>query len=356
MRSRYDYADCVLEADLGFINSQPASDRLHYKRALEGQNAVAGRAKLVAKLYEFCISPTDIDYGKIPDSRGNILKLKGYDTTAKAISTLNDLMTMDSVQNELRILNDFHDMLINCRSDFEYGYRYNIQILQSLYQNMVLSLYELIDMCIVSYSEYLKTAEAKKPVIRPIRKKDTLLLKSVKAYLAAYKNGEWAKMMKALKDPKVAAAGESVFQLDINAAAYSDFARVVGVANEGILDVLAVGGGIIIALYVIFNALRSAIRFFMRMSGKIGGYLETQEELIKGAAEAEAESGYSDEKVTEKRQRFVIKIHSMAEFFNNKILRADRLAEQDIQKENKITYSKEATGITGSNSADFILI
>ena len=73
-------------------------------------------------------------------------------------------------------------------------------------------------------------------------------------------------------------------------------------------------------------------------------------------AEAEAESGYSDEKVTEKRQRFVVKIHSMAEFFNNKILQADRLAEQDIQKENKITYSKEATGITGSNSADFILI
>ena len=367
MKSIYDFRDAIIESNLSFINAQPTSDRLKYKAVLESSDP-AGRAALVSKLYEFCIRPNNIDYGKIPDSRGNILKLQGYNTTSKAIELLNELMVMDNTQGEIKTLNDFHDMLLNCRSDFEYGFKYDIQLIKTLYCNMVLSLYELIDMCIVSYSEFVKNEKMKKPAIRPQRKTDTVLVRAVRGYLASYKSGEWAKAMKALKDPKIAAIGESYLQMEINAIAnedpameakankYTPISDVISMIgdnmknSEGNISLpykLMIGVAGFVAL---LNFLRWGIRWFMRKSANVSSYLERQSELLKDASEAESSSGTSTEKQDEKRQKWYIKMHNMAEFINNKILKMNSKVEEDIMKDSKENFKLKDIASDNSSS------
>ena len=359
MRSPYDFRDAVIESNLSFINAQPAADRLKYKAVLEASDP-AGRAALVANLYEFCVRPNDIDYGKIPDSRGNILKLHGYSTTSKAIELLNELMKMDGTMSEIKILNDFHDMLLNCRSDFEYGFKYDIRLIRTLYCNMVLSLYELIDMCIVSYSEFVKNQKMQKPAIRPQRKTDTVLMRSIRGYLASYKSGEWAKAMKALKDPKVASVGESYLQMEFNAMANEDATAMEETAKYNkashLSDIITgIGNGMrndqgkialpykillgVVGFVALLNFLRWGIRWFMRKSASVSSYLERQAELLRDASEAESSSGMSTQKQDEKRQKWYVKLHNMAEFINNKILKVNAKAEEDIMKDTKENYS-----------------
>lgn len=349
MKSMYDFQDAIIESNLSFINAQPAKDRLRYKAILETTNP-AGRAALIANLYEFCIRPNNIDYGKIPDSRGNILKLQGYNTTSKAIELLNELMKLDNTQNEIKILNDYHDMLLNCRADFEYGFKYDIRLIRTLYCNMVLSLYELIDMCIVSYSEFVKNQNMAKPAIKPQRKTDSILLRSIRGYLAAYKNGEWGKVMKALKDPKIAATGESYIQMECNAIANEDYAFEASFnKNSSIVDVTSSIWGsanlpfkILIGItgfLVFLNFLRWMIRWFMRKAASTSSYLERQSELLRDASEAESSAGISTQKQDEKRQKWYVKLHNMAEFINNKIIKVNQKVEEDIMKDSKENYN-----------------
>lgn len=361
MKSIYDFRDAIIESNLSFINAQPTSDRLKYKAVLESSDP-AGRAALVSKLYEFCIRPNNIDYAKIPDSRGNILKLQGYNTTSKAIELLNELMGMDNTQGEIKILNDFHDMLLNCRSDFEYGFKYDIQLIKTLYCNMVLSLYELIDMCIVSYSEFVKNEKMKKPAIRPQRKTDTVLVRAVRGYLASYKSGEWFKIMKAFKDPKIASIGESYLQMEINAIAndnydtameakankYTPFPNVVSMIwnnmknSDGNITLpykFMIGIAGFVGLVTFLNFLRWALRWFMRKSASVSSYLERQSELLRDASEAESSSGLSTEKQDAQRQKWYIKMHNMAEFINNKILKTNSKVEEDIMKDSKENFN-----------------
>lgn len=365
MRPFYDYNQLLMESYMEIVNSQDVGNKFLYRAALESTEP-AGRARLVSKLYEICLRPTNVDYGKIPDSRGNILKLSEYDTTAKAIEILNDLMKIDNTSNEIKILNDFYDMLIKCREDFEYGYKYNIEIIKVLYCNMVRSLYELIDMCIASYAMYIKNKEVNKPSINPVRKTDTILLKSVKGILASYKKGEWQKLMTTFKDPKVAAVGESYIEMSINAMKYSNdygvatedassghstlddaFKTIKDKSSEFFLNsdgklnkfgwtasVIAFIGGAILVL----NALRGLIRFFMRKSSKLSTYLENQAELIKGAIDAEVKRGDTSDKIIERQKKWYSLMKNMAEFINVHILKANSAAERDISSENKSEF------------------
>ena len=217
-----DYMNEVLmESIMDFVTAQPASDQMIYRRALEATEP-AGRARLVVKLYEECLRPNNVDYGAIPDSRGNILKLKHYDTTAETIDLLNKLFKDQTLTNELKLLNDYHDMLLKSRDDFEYAYKYNIEIIKVMYCNMVRALYDLIDMCVVSYAEYLKNAKENALKMRTVRKTDTLLVKCVKQYLALYKKGDWARMMKFFKDPAIARANESYLHMQLESLAYTE--------------------------------------------------------------------------------------------------------------------------------------
>lgn len=328
---------------------QPMCDRHAYKCALEASGAPAGRATLVAKLYEQCLRPTTVDYGKIPDSRGNLLKVKDYDVTAEAIDLLNKLMEGTSIP-ELKILNDYHDMLIRCRSDFEYGFKYNIEIIKVMYNNMVRALYELIDMCIASYAMYLREKNEKAPRIRALKPKDCLMMRSIKSYIAIYKNGEWAKLMKVFKDPKVAAAGENVIRLQLN----ESFTGTTKTAYEASLGELLDNVGyslehkpigalsiILAPMIILLNALRIMSYFFISSSGKISSYLDRQAELLKTNMDTEIRRGAdTNSEAMRKQKKMYDFFQSVSGFINAKILKMDELVKKEIMIDNRANYGR----------------
>lgn len=360
--------DIVTEAYMDFYLAQPASDRMAYKHALESDTNPAGKARLVAKLYEECIRPNDVDYGAIPDSRGNLLKVKGYDTTSQAIGLLNQLFAEDPTNKELKLLNDFNDMLISCRADFEYGYKYNIEILKILYCNMVRCLFELVDMAIASYANYLTNKKENNPKIKPMRITDSLVVKSAKGFIQMHKSGQWKTMMSMFKSPKVASLGESLIFMEVQAMAYPDpvleniqpeekrldlyqkalenssdnsilkaSAQIGNIFKSRGMNAVKMLGILVLMMWI----LRNLIRWFMRKAGKVSGYFQNQLELLKGAIEIQKETKGSSEKQISNQEKWYNRIQSLKGFIDAHILKADELAKKDIQEDNRKNFTKE---------------
>ena len=142
MSTLYDYncGDIILENFNEMMLAQDAKDRLHYiDIATEAALSPAGKSKLIQQLYVDIVSKSNIDFGKIPDSKGNITAYAYYDPMYRSIAALNQLFA-DKKVDELDLTNKLHDMIITCRSDFEYGYRYDIAIIQNNFSRPVSSL------------------------------------------------------------------------------------------------------------------------------------------------------------------------------------------------------------------------
>jgi hypothetical protein len=104
----YNLDNLALEAFVDIRNDQPPKDRLHYFDVVL-ESSEDTRGTLIQKLYVDIISKSNIDFGKIPDSKGDLTKYEYYNEISESIGALNKLV--DSAKSdELAMLNNLFDI------------------------------------------------------------------------------------------------------------------------------------------------------------------------------------------------------------------------------------------------------
>jgi hypothetical protein len=206
---RYSQFDIAHECCQELINAQPSKDKLSYKKlliedlgiapakeAFSGQPPIqgAGRSRLVEVLYKDIISKSNVDFGTIPQSRGDITRYQYYKTMSDSISSLNQLVGERANESMVR-MNELHEAIIAERAAFEFGYKINIDIIQFVYCTMVEALMDVINENIVLYVDYLKETQNVDLPSKPIPAKNSRVDKSVDTFLNLRKRGEWAKLV-----------------------------------------------------------------------------------------------------------------------------------------------------------------
>lgn len=210
---RYSQFDIAHECAMELINAQPTRDRLSYKKLLLEQLFIdrqkmepatelfnnpkpvmgAGRSKLVEALYKDIMSKSNVDFGTIPQSRGDITRFQHYKTMCSSIDSLNQLLGDRANEGMIR-MNSLHEAIIAERQSFEFGYKVGVEILQYIYCTMVEALMDIISENIVAYVDYLKETQnvdlPPKPSI-----KNTRVDKSVDTFLKLRERGEWKKLV-----------------------------------------------------------------------------------------------------------------------------------------------------------------
>lgn len=365
--------DIVLEEMMDIVNVQESKSRINYKgylmEAANGKNPEA-QAKMVNALYTEVMTKKDMyDTGNIDKSAGNILKLDHYDTTSNAIDQINALLENYKIQS-VTCMNSLQDMMISCRSDFEYGYRFNVPIIRMIYENLVLCLYELIDISIVTYTDMMKDPNHSIPKnVKSNQFHDFTIIKASKGFIDMYKNGDWAKFMKQMKDPKVAAAGESAIMVQIKANGDPDMRSIVDTidslepAQENAFlvgaAVAVIGTAVVMAVLAMCRLL---VNWFVCRSAKVAAYLEDQQDFLKSAIDAEEKLGNEDPKVIQKQKKALGIMSSLSAFIETKILKTNDEANDTMKKDAKKFYSPNTIGTpnssaTGtSNNADFLIM
>lgn len=315
MDTRYSPFQEAHECCTALLNCVAPRDRLRAKQQLIDQLMIAnesvddrhpikgaGRSELVEALYKDVLSKGNVDYGKIPLSRGDITKVPYYKVMCDSIESLNKLVG-DNANPDMVRMNTLHEVLVQERANFEFGFKANVEFIQYVYCALTEALMDLINANIVCYVDYLK--ETRDIDMDPKFKKtnDTTVAKSVDTFLSLRNKGEWGKLI-------------AYYKKNVTKQFATEIFSIIAIATFSVVG---------------FTALIWAIR------GLIYTYYYS---AVKVDEKARAMSIYLDavsqnekDKVALAKQKYAnARLQNIASFIETKILKDDVVAQREMQK------------------------
>lgn len=341
--------DYAMESLVEMRMDQPSKDRLHYfDTVMEG--SVESNALLLQKLYMDIISHNSIDYGNIPESQGALIKYKDYKIMSEAIDALNRLFAGVKC-DEVDMMNQLHDLIIAQRKDFEFGYHFDIEIVKISYCVSVLTLCQMINICILAYTKQLRKNGAIEFSFNKVKKKDVIVLRGAKALIASFTSGEWGRMINQMKkDPtmmKVPQVVETPSPAN-EADGYLDMAESIGKAISAKISGLSISSrlgafgktaAIAAGVVATFLALRQLVYFFFKGSDRLKKWLENQRDFVDTVAKQEKESGAAEITI-KKHEKLASRLGHLADWIEIHILKSNSDAKKALSESNRENFSK----------------
>ncbi len=344
----------VLESYLFELRSvQEPKNMIKYNdRALESITASSG--EMLQKLYSEVLAKNTYDFSLISDSKGDISRYKGYNNIYGCIEYLNTLYEKANSKGsrELVIMNKLHDMILSLRGDFVFGYKTDVQLIKIVYENMVLTLHQLTNICIIMYMDYLKDVN-KKPLSKfNSGTKDLIIVNSATKLIAMNDSGEWLTVMREFKkDPKgfFGAAVTTGIGLGIGVSQLGG-PDAVGKQLKGLSKVIGAVPGVIgtaikhipgpawikplakysIILAEIILAVRGCVYVYHKLPIKIKDFAKTESEFIRVNSEGD---------LSKMESKVVNLLDRVAGTEEVKIIKSNAEASVDLERANVMNHS-----------------
>lgn len=369
--------EIILEAFQEMQADQIGRDKIGYvDAAMEAIANPSAQATIMNKLYKETQKIDEIDFGKIPDSKGDITKYVYYDQLYDSIELINELMKGNQTEN-IVAMNKLHQILLNARADFVFGFKVNNYIVTSMYKVMVANLHEMIDICIVDVTEYIRN-NLNMSMDKKSMKKVRWVTSNVKNFIKMYESGQWNTLIKymrtnaskkAYEAMALEAEGDVLPQqksaldlMNMGTSAIDKFKSGVSSAAELIKQApgafkaagapvkgLAIIGIIISALMII----RTGIKYFFLGVANISKNLRNQAALLKSATKSDSEdqTGYGF------RKKILNTMEKVSDVIDYKILKMEKEASKDMAESNRNEFSRqEIQQMTPPSSSDFSLV
>lgn len=284
------------------------------------------KARLIEILYkDMSTLRSKVNYKEIDDSEGDFTKFKYYDVFVSSLDNLNNLLAEElrtGKADVLKELNQVHDIIISMRSDFEYGYRFNVGFIIGLYNTFVLLALEYLNLCVVMYVDYIRNPNnidfsLVKAESSHLKDQATTLRRNTQYLISAYEKGELAKLMKEFK------------------ASYKNFVGELlagGLTVISILTTVTISVTIVIA---ILNAIRELIYLFYSSTYNISEWAKIQNNVLKESIKVE-----KDATALKKQERLSTALSKTSDFIEHKIIYREKKAKENIKKSNKEKFTK----------------
>lgn len=297
------------------INDQEVGSKNEYKAiALESAlHTPAINSKMVEVLYKDVMSKRNVNFAIIDQTQGDFTKFKHFEMMTSTIQTIERLLADKKVE-EVKLLVDIYNMLIECRSDFEFGYKFDVELVKVIYASLIMACHEIINICIVAYVDYLKLPKDIEFKFNKFKNRDLIVIEASKKFLKAYKSGEWRRFMNEFKKGTKNALGV-----------------IIGTAVFAVLGAITA----VSVTVAILSAIRELIYLFYKTSMNINDYVKIQNNFLKEVIETENENspGY-------KKQAYVsAKMDAIGDFIEGKIITNNKKGKDALVESNKTEYS-----------------
>ena len=304
-----------------------------YALTEEQQSLVNDR--MVGNLYQSALKRKDIDFGDIPNSRGDIQKFSGYDNMVATVDMLKALSKKFGFKMaELEIVENAIDNIRIQKRIFEKGYDVDIDFIKMYYQALVLACVDATILLLASYVEFTKTINNIEFQLKKGKGiSGNICIESLDKFNQSVKDGSFVRFAEGLFSKKQ----ENL--LGATAAAVTG-AKVVGA--------IAIGASIV-------PTLRLLIFYFYDAKMTISEKLMYQKELLEmnsfrlNSSSMEAQKR---NKILGKQKQYMDKLEKLAD----KIRISDQLASKSsansIKQDNKQWNINNVT----NNGNDFMFI
>ena len=293
---------------------------------------------LTTKLYNFIVDKVDsIDYGDIPNTKGDIRKLPKYKQIRECIELLHDIFVQYKEDPApVQVIDNALSNLENNSHLFMSGYAGDISIVKMVYETTALGVISALGFMISVCIEYVKTPRKEGLTIvlnrTGIRKvKDHIMYENLIKFNDSCKNGDLEKALNPLISNKVKNLEPTSILLGLK----------VIVAN-----------GVLVAAIIPF--LRQMVYFFYASRVRMSTYLDAQADLLE--MNANELSNNPNINTVDEKTRVINRQLKIAKLFHvtaNKIAIEDRNAENkatsDLKEDNK-KYKMDEVDSNPANS------
>lgn len=271
--------------------------------------------QLLSNLYESTLKRSDVNYGDIPKSAGDVEKCKYVDTCLETLNTLEELHKKNGTEEPaIRDIRLAISHLKQYRNLFVLGFKMKQPIVESLYNSTVMEILDGTTLLVISYMEFVQTADARYQRKANLHKgRDELAIANLQKFNASCENGDVSKALNYLLDMKQKAfAGASA---------------------------LATAGVTILCLLAIIPAIREGIFFYYNSRVKISDYLNMQAdflELNKLALEASTKSPKEKKEIAKKQDDIIVKMRKAADKIKIDHVDTNDVVKKQVKEDNSM--------------------
>ena len=357
-----------------------------------------GSYQLLSKLYNEVSKIEQVDFGTIPDSKGDITKYKYYTVLSDSIKIITELTKSSSKKNHnVDSLNKLHSILLQSRNDFTWGYKSNNFIIISTYNTMVKSLHEMINVGIVEASSSLREKASGKPDKVMSKNKIRSIVNNTDNFIKLYESGQWKTLMNAFKSSGHEKILESLtkndneeydpvyedlrasFSFGVDTArnatdAINNTAKNINLFNsarDSIKNTWKSGkteipkalgnaknwmnaghsglkktGAVVAALIALLMIIRKAIYLFFNKAGDVRDSIKDQTEFIKASI---ANENDPNGKTPTGLKVYQNSINKIADVIDYNILKSEKEADKDIEKSDAEDFNPGSFNFNNNN-------
>ena len=287
------------------------------------QNQVLG--SLATRLYDSIVKKaTDIDYGQIPASKGDITKIPNYLDIVQALTTVRDMQVATKQSTESAdIIFTAIENLKKSNKLWDRGFLMDCEMIVVFYNTIALSIISATSLLISATVEFVKEPDSgiidlELAKVSNHKTRDGLLFKNLEKFNKAYKKGDIEKTL----EPLLRAQRQMKESVENNGT----------VVMENIAALLFTGAMVVGLLSTIIPILHQLTTSLYCLRQNLSEYLSGEADIIMLNAE---KVQYNRTKTPEQKKKIIAKQHKIADRFKkwaNKLMIKSTKAEKDAEK------------------------
>ena len=311
------------------------------------QNQVLGN--LATKLYDSIVKKvTDIDFGQIPLSKGDITKIPNYMDIVECLTTIRDMMqekkqttaSADTIFNAIENLKKYKNI-------WEKGYVLECEIAIVFYNTIALSIVSATSLLISATVEFIKNPESEVidlelAKVANSKTKDGLLFKNLERFNKSCRNGEIEKTF------------NSILKAQREVREATENSETSEIVMENIVTILFTGAMVVSLLTCVIPILHQLTTALFNLRQSVAEYLAGEADIIRLNAE---KVQYNRTKTPEQKKKIIARQNKIADHFKKwanalmvKATKAEKDSERDIKrdKEDKSKINDVVDEVPGS--------
>lgn len=244
---------------------------------------------LIQNLYSSVISRNTIDFGDIPDSMGDIEKVKYYESTLECLNILKSATdSTDYIKTSVSEVLSCISNMKGLKTLFNTGFRIHHSFMEIMYNSMVMAIIDATSMLISDYVTYCMGSDGRNTVTID-KKRGNVCLENIRKFNQMYMKGDVVKSLNyMISEYKKSALGTTLVVTSV----------VIGV------------------LLAIVPLIRELVYFFYSSKVKLANYLELEAkflELNKSVVQSSNKSASEKKKILQNQSKKIMELHRMAD-------------------------------------------
>lgn len=318
--------------------------------SLEESEKDQALASLSAKLYSIIVDKTtEIDYGDIPRSKGDITKIPNFVSITECLDTIRGILIefkedTEPVDEILKAI----DNLRESRDIWEKAYTFGSSLPITFYETMALAIVSSTSLLISTSIDYIKEPSENSYTISLDKvsyhkNKDALLFRNLRKFNKAYKNGEVRKVM------------ETTLKVR------EEVKEAVDIVNEfsasAVIAAVVTAGVVVSMISLIVPILHELTAFFFCSKQHVSDFFAIQADLLALNAESVkldyTKTEKERDKIYNKQMKLVTRFKKIANALAVKLKSAEKRGENMYKKESsaKFTIDRDTDTLKTTSSS-----